>query len=169
MTPATLISKATIQAGDQDSFPPKAGYRAGFTIPVWEWPEPARHGASAPCLRAIVLEIDFWVQILGAGHRQPSIQIRCRWNYPVPVPQMNNVLLPRDRACNTVPPALSQRSCWTGRSFAPFRRWAGGLIGMVPAFGVRSSVVPEFPADPLRGQRAVPGPASRAGPANGER
>ena len=33
--------------------PPKAGYRAGFTIPVWEWPEPARHGASAPCLGAV--------------------------------------------------------------------------------------------------------------------
>ena len=30
----------------------QAGYRAGFTIPVWEWPEPARHGASAPCLGA---------------------------------------------------------------------------------------------------------------------
>ena len=33
--------------------PPEAGYRTGFTIPVWEWPEPARHGASAPCLGAV--------------------------------------------------------------------------------------------------------------------
>ena len=41
------------QVGDQDSFPPEAGYRAGFTIPVWEWPEQARHGASAPCLGAV--------------------------------------------------------------------------------------------------------------------
>ena len=41
------------QVGDQDSFPPKAGCRGGFTIPVWEWPEPARHGASAPCLGAV--------------------------------------------------------------------------------------------------------------------
>ena len=40
------------QVGDQDSLPPEAGYRAGFTIPVREWPEPARHGASAPCLGA---------------------------------------------------------------------------------------------------------------------
>ena len=41
------------QVGDQDSFPLEAGCRASFTIPVWEWPEPARHGASAPCLGAI--------------------------------------------------------------------------------------------------------------------
>ena len=40
------------QVGDQDSFPPEAGYRAGFTISCPEWPEPARHGASAPCLGA---------------------------------------------------------------------------------------------------------------------
>ena len=44
--------KGDHQVGDQDSFPPKAGHRASFTIPVWEWPEPARHGASAPCLGA---------------------------------------------------------------------------------------------------------------------
>ena len=40
---------------------------------------------------------------------------------------------------------------------------------MIPAFGLRWTVVPEFPAGPLRGQCAVPVPASRAGPANGER
>ena len=40
------------QVGDQDSFPPEAGCRAGFTIPVWGWPVPARQGASAPCLGA---------------------------------------------------------------------------------------------------------------------
>ena len=40
---------------------------------------------------------------------------------------------------------------------------------MIPALGLRSSVVPEFPAGPLRGQCAVPGPASRAGYATGER
>ena len=36
------------------------------------------------------------------------------------------------------------------------RRWAGGLIGMVPAFGVWWTVVPEFPAGPLRGQWPFP-------------
>ena len=53
------ISKHTISVADRNGsavlfsdLPPKAGYRAGFTIPVWEWPEPARHGASAPCLGA---------------------------------------------------------------------------------------------------------------------
>ena len=116
-----------------------------------------------------VLQGDYWVQILGTVHRQPSIQIRCRWNYPVPVPQMNNVLLPRNRACNTVPPALNQRPWSTSRRFTPIRRWAGGLIRMFPAFGLQWTVVPEFPARPLRGQCAVPVPASRAGPATGER
>jgi hypothetical protein len=66
-------------------------------------------------------------------------------------------------------PALNQRPWSTSRRFTPIRRWAGGLIGMVPAFGLRSSVVPEFPADPLRGQCAVPVPASHAGSATGER
>ena len=41
------------QVGDQDSFLLEAGCRASFTIPVWEWPEPARHGASAPGLGAV--------------------------------------------------------------------------------------------------------------------
>ena len=48
----------------------EAGCRAGFTIPVWEWPEPARHGASAPCLGAAwgSLQGDYWVQIPGTVH-----------------------------------------------------------------------------------------------------
>ena len=82
-----------------------------------------------------VLQGDYWVQILGTVHRQPSIQIRCRWNYPVPVPQMNNVLLPRNRACNTVPPALNQRPWSTNRRFTPIRRWAGGSIPMMRGSG----------------------------------
>ena len=40
---------------------------------------------------------------------------------------------------------------------------------MIPAFGVRSSVVPEFPAGPLRGQCAVPGSAGTANSVAGER
>ena len=40
---------------------------------------------------------------------------------------------------------------------------------MIPAFGIRSSVVPEFPAGPLRGQCAVPGPAGTADSVAGER
>ena len=109
-----------------------------------------------------VLQGDYWVQIPGTVHRQTSIQIRCRWNYPVPAPQMNNVLLPGNRAGAAMTPALNRRLWSTSHCFPPIRRWAGGLIRMLPVFGLRSSVVPEFPAGPLRGQCAVPGPAGRA-------
>ena len=40
---------------------------------------------------------------------------------------------------------------------------------MIPAFGLRSSVVPEFPAGQFRGQCAVPGPAGAADSVAGER
>ena len=56
-----------------------------------------------------------------------------------------------NRACTTVPPPLSQRSWSTGPRFTPIRRWTGGLIRMIPAFGLRSSVVPEFPAGQSQG------------------
>ncbi len=82
---------------------------------------------------------------------------------------MCSVMQQENRAGATMTPALNQRPWSASRRFTPIRRWAGGLIRMVPAFGLRSSVVPEFPADPFRGQCAVPVPASRAGPANGER
>ena len=116
-----------------------------------------------------VLQGDYWGQNPGTVRRQTSIQIRYRSNYPVAVSQMSSVLLPENRAGATMTPALNQRPWSTSRRFTPIRRWAGGLIRMIPAFGLRSSVVPEFPAGPLRGQCAVPGPASRAGPATGER
>ena len=66
-------------------------------------------------------------------------------------------------------PALNQRPWSTSRRFTPIRRWAGGLIRMIPAFGLRSSVVPKFPARPFTGQWPGPGPAAAADPATEER
>ena len=157
------------QVGDQDSFPPKAGCRGGFTIPVWEWPEPARHGASAPAWGQQVLQGDYWVQILGTVHRQTSIQIRYRSNFAVPVSQMSSVMQQENRAGTTMTPALNQRPWSTSRRFTPIRRWNGGCISMIPALGLRSSVVPESPARPFTGQWPGPGPAAAADPATEER
>ena len=110
------------------------GLPGRFHHPCPEWPEPARHGASAPCLGAAsssqqVLQDDYWVQIPGAVHRQTSIQIHYRSNFAVPVSQMSSVLLPGNRAGATMTPALNQRPWSTSRCFTPIRRWAGGLIG----------------------------------------
>ena len=116
-----------------------------------------------------VLQSDYWVQIPGAVHRQTSIQIRYRSNFAVPVSQMCSVMQQENRAGATMTPALNRRPWSSSRRFPPIRRWAGGLIRMIPAFGLRSSVVPEFPAGPLRGQCAVPGPAGRADSVAGER
>ena len=76
-----------------------------------------------------VLQGDYWGQILGTVHRQTSIQIRCRWNYPVPVSQMSSVMQQENRAGTTMTPALNRRPWSTSRRFTPIRRWAGGLIG----------------------------------------
>ena len=116
-----------------------------------------------------VLQSDYWVQIPGAVHRQTSIQIRYRSNFAVPVSQMCSVMQQENRAGATMTPALNRRPWSSSRRFPPIRRWAGGLIRMIPAFGLRSSVVPEFPAGPLRGQCAVPGPAGAADSVAGER
>ena len=147
----------------------QAGCRAGFTIPV-------RNGQSRPVTEhrppawgQQVLQGDYWVQIPGTVHRQTSIQSRCRSNFAVPVSQMSSVMQQENRAGATMTPALNQRPWSTSRRFTPIRRWAGGLIRMIPAFGLRSSVVPEFPAGPLRGQCAVPVPAGTADSVAGER
>ena len=151
--------------------PPEAGCRAGFTIPV-------RNGQSRPVTEhrppawgQQVLQGDYWGQNPGTVRRQTSIQIRYRSNYPVAVSQMSSVLLPENRAGATMTPALNQRPWSTSRRFTPIRRWAGGLIliRMIPAVGVRWTVVPEFPADPLRGQWPGPGPAGTADSVAGER
>ena len=84
---------------------------------------------------------------------------------------MPSVMQQENRAGATMTPALNQRPWSTSRRFTPIRRWAGGLIRMVPAFGVqRSSVVPEFPAGPLQGTvcRSRSGIPGRL-PATGER
>ena len=146
---------------------PASGLPGRFHHPLPGWPEPARHGASALCLGAVsssqqVLQGDYWVQIPGTVHRQTSIQIRYRSNFAVPVSQMSSVMQQENRAGATMTPALNQRPWSTSRRFTPIRLWAGGLIRMIPAFGLRSSGVPEFPAGPLRGQCAVAGPAGTA-------
>ena len=162
---------------------PASGLPSQFHHPCTEWPEPTRHGASAPCLGAAsssqqVLQGDYWVQIPGAVHRQTSIQIRYRSNFAAPVSQMCSVMQQENRAGATMTPALNRRPWSTGRRFPPIRRWAGGLIRMIPAFGLRS-VVPEFPAGPLRScrVRSWAGPCAfplqfrvhgAAGPAAGE-
>ena len=76
-------------------------------------------------------------KFLGTVHRQPSIQIRYRSNFAVPVSQMCSVMQLENRAGTTMTPALNQRPWSTSRRFTPIRRWAGGLIRMIPAFGVR--------------------------------
>ena len=154
MTP--LFSKATNQVGDQDSFPPKAGYRAGFAIPGNGQSRP--HGASAPCLGAVSSSLTGFK--FGTVHRQTSIQIRYRSNFAVPVSQMSSVMQrePRWRHSGVKPeacqpaaahthPALGRRLDWDGCVRA---RWT-----VVPVPGVRS------------GTGAVPG--QRYGSVAGER
>ena len=69
------------------------------------------------------------------------------------------------------PLALNQTALVEPRPPAshPFRRWNGGCISMIPALGLRSSVVPESPARPFTGQWPGPGPAADADPATEER
>ena len=90
-------------------------------------------------------------------HRQTSIQIRYRSNFAVPVSQMYSVLLPENRAGATMTPALNQMPWSSSRRFTPIRRWAGGLIRMIPAFGhwsYRSSLqVPSGDSVPFPVQR----------------
>ena len=162
MAPASNAS--VLEVGDQDSF--RQRRVAGPVSPSLSGM--ARAGPSRS-IGPLPGGSKFFRVIPGFKFLAPCIQIRYRSNFAVPVPQMNNVLLPRNCACAMVPPASSQRPWSTSRRFTPIRRWAGGLIRMIPAFGLRSSVVPEFPADPLRGQWPVPGPASHAGYATGER
>ena len=126
------------QVGDQDSF-----HRRRVAGPVL--PSLSGNGQSRPVTEhrppawgQQVLQGDYWVQILGTVHRQPKIQIRYRSNFAVPVSQMCSVMQLENRAGTTMTPALSQRPWSTSRRFTPIRRWAGGLIRMIPAFGHRS-------------------------------
>ena len=106
-------------------------------------------------------------------HRQTSIQIRYRSNFAVPVSQMCSVMQQENRAGATMTPALKalkQRPWSTSRRFTPIQRWAGGLIGMIPAFGhwsyrssleVRSRDSVPFPVQQVR-QSWLPGNDGRA-------
>ena len=109
MTPATLISKATIRSGIRIPFRQRR-VPGRFPHPCLEWPDPARHGASAPCLGAAsssqqVLQGDYWVQIPGTVHRQTSIQIRYRSNFAVSASQMRNAEQLENRAHTRVSPS----------------------------------------------------------------
>ena len=187
---------------------PASGLPSWFHHPFSGWPEPARHGASAPCLGAVSNYLKkHWGedrlrnrQVTGClDSRAGGNDGRLVVDFEI-VTKFFKVIT----GLKFLAPCIGKRASksvtgqFRGTGVADEQcpaakkpRWHHDDSGVKPEAlvnqpplhthpalgrrldcddpGVRSYVVPELPAGQLRGQYAVRGPASRAGPATGER
>ena len=136
MTPATLTHEGNHQVGDQDSFPQKAGYRAGFTIPCLGMARagPSRSIGPLPGgskFFRVITGFKFLAPCIGKRASKSAAggitRYRCR--------RCAMSCCQENRAGTTMTPALNQRPWSTSRRFTPIRRWAGGSIPMMRGSG----------------------------------